>query len=213
MEKIILIGILMLLSTGCSLFGIRNEESPKYEVLTKKDNMEIRQYFPYIVATTQVDGSFKESQTKGFRILAGYIFGDSEKDSKISMTAPVVMNPQKSKFEKIAMTAPVIQSPTSSGWEMSFMMPSKYTKLEELPKPKDNRIQLKQVPEKLVAVIQFTGFWSEDKNQKMSAQLKTWLSELAKYNELTEPMFAGYNPPWTLPFLRRNEMMIEVKPK
>jgi hypothetical protein len=213
MEKIILLSITIIYLSGCSMFGVRNEEGPKYEVLTKNDTMEIRKYSPYIVATTQVEGSFKETQNKGFRILAGYIFGANEKLSKISMTAPVLMNPQKSESEKIAMTAPVIQSPTKTGWEMSFMMPSKYTKLEQLPRPKDDRINLKEVPAKLMAVVQFTGLWSDEKNQKMASQLKTWLTQLEKYDELTLPMFAGYDPPWTLPFLRRNEMMIEVRPK
>ena len=120
MKKIIIIVSSIFFTTGCSVFGVRNEESPKYEVLVKNNNMELRQYSPYIVATTRTEGSFKESQGTAFRILAGYIFGDNEKVVKIAMTALVVMNPQKSESEKIAMTAPVIQSPTGSGWEMSF---------------------------------------------------------------------------------------------
>ena len=193
------------------MFGIRKEETPKYDVLAKSEQMEIRQYAPYITATTTVDGSFNDTQNKAFRILAGYIFGDNEKSAKISMTAPVVMNPQKSASEKIAMTAPVVQTPTDKGWEMSFMMPSQYSKIEDLPKPKDERVSFKQVESKTVAVIQFTGFWSEEKNQKMADQLKAWLAQNKDYELSSAPKFAGYDPPWTLPFLRRNEVMIELK--
>ena len=202
---------LCLFSTGCSVFGIRSEETPRYQVLVKNENMEIRQYAPYIVATTFVDGSFKDSQGKAFRILAGYIFGSNEKASKISMTAPVVMNPQESQSEKISMTAPVTQAPKGNGWEMSFMMPSKYSKIEDLPKPKDAKISFKQIQSQPMAVISFTGFWSEEKNKKMADQLTAWILEQGQYETISAAKFAGYDPPWTLPFLRRNEMMIELK--
>ncbi len=195
MKKIIRFAILFFLATGCSVFGVRNEKSPKYEVIIKKNNIELRKYSSYIVASTQVDGSFKESQSKAFRILASYIFGDNEKKSKI------------------AMTAPVIQQPTQTGWEMSFTIPSKYTQLEDLPETKDQRIQFKQIPSRLIAVIQFTGFLDEVKNQNMTDELKKWISELGNYSQLSKPMFAGYDPPWTLPFLRRNEIMIELAPQ
>ena len=211
MKSLIFCFCLSLFLTGCSVFGIRSEESPGYEILIKNENMEIRQYAPYIVATTFVDGSFKDSQGKGFRILAGYIFGSNEKSSKISMTAPVVMNPRESQSEKIAMTAPVTQSPKGNGWEMSFTMPSKYSKIEDLPKPKDSNISFKQIESQPMAVISFTGFWSEEKNSKMADQLRAWIVEQGQYEIVSAAKFAGYDPPWTLPFLRRNEMMIELK--
>ena len=97
------------------------------------------------------------------------------------------------------------------GWQMSFSMPSKYKSLDELPKPKDARIALNVVPAKLVAVVQFTGFWNEKKNQEKANLLKAWLSQAGRYEAISAPKFAGYDPPWTLPFLRRNEMMIEVQ--
>lgn len=210
MKFVILICLIQFL-TGCSVFGIRSEETPQYEVLVKNENMEIRQYSPYIVASTYVDGSFEDTQNKSFRILAGYIFGDNEKETKISMTAPVVMNPQKAESEKIAMTAPVTQAPQGSGWKMTFMMPSQYKNIEDLPKPKDSRVSFQKIESQLMAVISFSGFWSEEKNKKMSDQLKIWLAQQPDYEIRSQPQFAGYDPPWTLPFLRRNEMMIEVK--
>lgn len=211
MKKLFLFLVSYFCLTGCSVFGLRTEENPKYEVLIRSENMEIRRYSPYIVATTRVDGSFKDTQSKAFKILAGYIFGDNETKEKISMTAPVTMNMKENESEKIAMTAPVVQSPTENGWEMSFMMPSKFAKIEDLPKPKDNRIIFDEIPSKTIAVIKFTGFWTEEKNQKMADLLKEWLKTQNQYKESSAPKFAGYDPPWTLPFLRRNEIMIEIE--
>lgn len=210
MKSSLLLVISIFCLSGCSVFGVRNEETPNYEVLVKNENMEIRRYSSYIVANTFIEGSFKETQNKGFRVLAGYIFGDNEKASKISMTAPVVMNPQKTESEKIAMTSPVTQAPKGDGWEMSFMMPSQYKNIEDLPKPKDPRVSFKVVESKPMAVISFTGFWSDEKNKKMAEQLKVWLVQQGEYEPSSEPKFAGYDPPWTLPFLRRNEVMIEI---
>lgn len=197
--------IMALLQVGCSVFGVRKEENPKYRVILQEGDKEIREYEPYIVASTKIEGSFKEAQNPGFRVLATYIFGENEGNQKISMTAPVVQRP-----EKIAMTAPVVQSPSGGGWEMTFMMPSKY-KLEDLPLPKDPRVKLKVMPARTLAVIRFSGFWSDEKNRKMAGDLQDWLTQLNKYESVSAPMFAGYDPPWTLPLLRRNEMMIEVR--
>lgn len=213
LPKKVFIHLLVLLSglmmIGCSVFGHRTEETPSYQVLEKSQNFEIREYAPYLEATTKVQGSFEGSQKEAFRILADYIFGKNEKSAQISMTAPVVM--AEPNAEKISMTAPVIQAPAGDAWVMSFSMPSKYKNLEDLPRPKDPRITLQLAPSKLLAVHTFTGFWSEEKNKKKADELKAWLSKGGQYEILSEPMFAGYDPPWTLPFLRRNEMMILVK--
>lgn len=194
---------------GCSVFGIRNEETPKYQVLETDREFEVREYAPHIVAATQVQGAYEEAQNKAFRALAGYIFGDNEKKEKISMTAPVVQAP---KSEKIAMTAPVIQSPTKSGWEMTFSMPSSY-KLEDLPKPKNPDVELKMMDAKTFAVLGFTGFWDEKRIKAQGERLLEWLDKQSQYEAVSLPMFAGYNPPWTLPFLRKNEVLVEVRKK
>jgi hypothetical protein len=125
------------------------------------------------------------------------------------MTSPVIQEP---KSEKISMTAPVVQIPAGESWTMTFMMPSKYN-LESLPQPTDPKVILEEVPEKTIAVIRYSGLWSEKKNNKKAALLKEWLSKKGIYSQISEPMFAGYNPPWTLWFLRRNEMLIEINQK
>ncbi len=197
-----------ILAAGCSLFGVGSEEQPNYKILAKEDNKEIRQYDSYIIAKTTVAGSFKDAQSKGFRILAGYIFGKNKSQQKIAMTAPVV---QKSESEKISMTAPVVISPNENKtWTMTFSMPSKFT-LETLPVPTDERVKIEKVQGKLVAALTFSGFWNESINAKKSQELTDWMKGYKEYQFSSAPMFAGYNPPWTLPFLRRNEMLIELK--
>ena len=201
------LGLLMLIA-GCSLFGKGSEEQPRYKVVHKEDNKEIRQYESYIVAKTSINGSFKEAQSEGFKILAGYIFGKNKSQQKISMTAPVV---QSAESQKISMTAPVIIAPSAEkSWTMTFSMPSSYT-LETLPVPDDKRIVIETIPTRYVAALTFTGFWDEEKNTEKAMELKEWIKSLPEYTMTSEGMFAGYNPPWTLPFFRRNEMLIELQ--
>lgn len=206
-------GLMVVVTTGCSVFGVRSEEQPRYEVLYKQENKEIRKYQAHIVAKTTVEGSFEEAQSIGFKILAGYIFGKNKSQKKIAMTAPVVQGAS----ESISMTAPVILSPSQKGdasgvgaWTMTFSMPSEYS-METLPTPEDKRIFIEEVPPKYVAAYMFSGFWNESKNQKLGNELLSWIEQNKKYKVISMPMFAGYDPPWTLPFFRRNEMLIELK--
>lgn len=204
-------GILMvmtLFNTACSVFGVRSEETPKYEVLQKGADKEIRQYSSYIVAKVEVQGDYEKSQREGFRILAGYIFGGNQSKTKISMTAPV----EQAKSEKIAMTAPVELGPTATGWTMAFSMPSKY-KIEDLPIPNDNRVKLEEVPSKIVGVITYTGSRSEELNREKASDLESWLRKEAGYEITGLARYAGYDPPWTLPPFRRNEMMFDLVKK
>lgn len=206
--KLILGTLMGLLAAGCSLFGVGSEEQPNYKILTKVENKEIRQYDSYIIAKTTISGSFKDAQSKGFRILAGYIFGKNKSQQKIAMTSPVV---QKSESEKISMTAPVVISPNENKtWTMTFSMPSKFT-LESLPLPTDDRVKIEKIEGKLVAALTYSGFWNESINAKKAQELIHWMKDYKEYQISSAPMFAGYNPPWTIPFLRRNEMLIELK--
>ena len=201
--------LLAIFNAGCSVFGIRNYEMPEYQVVLKEDGKEIRHYAPYIVAKTMVKGDFKEAQGAAFRILAGYIFGDNVKRQKIPMTAPVLQKTTE-ESEKLPMTAPVLQSPSDEGWEMSFIMPSTYT-MEDLPTPKDERIRFETIPERYIAALRYTWVGNKDRNEKKAGELQQWITGLNDFEAVSLPVYAGYDPPWTLPFLRRNEVMIEVK--
>lgn len=182
-----------------------NVEHPKYKTLSSFKNIEIRQYEPVMIAETEVSGTRKEAINKGFKLLANYIFGNNTKQSSIAMTAPV----QQADSTKISMTAPVTQTQNEKSWLVRFFMPSEYT-MQTLPKPNNKLIRIKQLPEQQYVAIRFSGFSSPSKLESNSTKLKKFI---AKNNLKTssEPIYAFYNPPWTLPFLRRNEIMIQIQ--
>jgi len=185
-------------------------EEPKFTLLEKDKAFELRAYAPKIIAEVVVDGNMREASSKGFRLIADFIFGNntvqSGKSEKISMTAPVSVEPQS---EKISMTSPVGVQHASKGWKVYFVMPSQYT-LETLPKPKSPLVSIKQRSSQKFAVIRFSGLVDEEKMEKKVAELKQW-TDNKKLKVLGNPELARYNPPWTLPFLRRNEVMLEVE--
>jgi len=195
------------------VFGIRSAEELKYDVISKSGDFEIRAYEPYVSAIATMKGPYEEVQGDLFRLLAAYIFGKNTTESKIAMTAPVQTNPEaQDSGEKIAMTAPVVLEPDREGaWKMSFSMPSEYT-MQSLPKPLDPQVTLVPVPAKMFAVIRFSGSFDDlDKRRSKAEELSKWLSTQSRYKKVSDPVFAGYDPPFTLPFLRRNEVMIEIE--
>ena len=179
---------------------------PKYTEIFKQDNIEMREYPSLIVAQVTAIGERKIAISSGFRVLADYIFGNNEPHKKISMTAPV----EQQENEKIAMTAPVIQqeSQKDQEWLVSFVMPAEYT-LETLPAPKNTEIKILSIPVKRYLTIQFSGT-PTDQSLKSHLDILLEYSVSKKLNTRGKPIFAFYNPPWTLPFLRRNEIMIEL---
>jgi len=200
-------------SSGCSVFGIRTSEELQFKVVEQSEDIEIREYEPYISAEATMSGDYDEVQTKLFKTLAGYIFGNNASEKKIAMTAPVIMDSREAKDgEKIDMTAPVkVSTSKANSWKMAFSMPSQYT-IETLPKPLSQDVELVEVPIKIYAVIRYSGFFDDEENRQenLKALLK-WLEEQTDYQPVGEPQYAGYDPPFTIPFLRRNEVLIEVK--
>ena len=180
-------------------------EEPQYSVIKTDGDFEIRRYAPYIVAETVVVGADQESGTNvGFRRLAGFIFGNNRTKESIEMTAPVTTT----RSEKIAMTAPVETSRKGDDMVMAFMMPSQYT-LETLPEPTDPGVLIRQVPERVMAVLKFSGSWSEERFQEQTGKLQEWLRKHG-VKAMGAPVVARYNAPWTPWFMRRNEIQIEV---
>jgi hypothetical protein len=179
-------------------------EKPKYVVIEEKGNCQIRQYEPYITAETLVDSDFDKAGNIAFNKLYKYISGNNRKKESIAMTAPV--NQQS---EKIAMTAPVNQQKSEGKYIVSFTMPSKYT-LETLPEPLDFSIVLRQVPAQKVAAIRYSGTWSQKKYIKQKTEIEQFIRQ--KELKVTgEDVFARYDPPFQLWFLRRNEVLIPVE--
>jgi len=179
---------------------------PKYTLVKSEDNIQIRAYDPMVVAEVEVSGDRLPAINQGFRLIADYIFGNNAPAKKIAMTAPVT---QQSGGEKIVMTAPVTQQGNGNIWKVRFVMPVDYT-LETLPVPNNKQVKLIPIPAKRFVVVRFSGF-NTDRN------INTHRQELLDYvtnNKLVtegEPIMAFYNPPWTLPFLKRNEIMIELR--
>ena len=179
-------------------------EKPDYKVIQSEQNIEIRQYDPMIIAEVEVDGKREDAIGDGFRLLADYIFGNNTVQQVISMTAPV----QQKENQKIAMTAPVQQQSTGKSWRISFVMPSKYS-MDSLPVPNNNRVRLKEILTKKFVVIEFSGTNSNENVIEHENQLMNYIeANQIKIND--SPKYAFYNPPWSLPFLRRNEVMIEI---
>ena len=188
-------------------------EEPEYTVLTQVDDFELRRYDPQIVAQTWVSGDQKQASNKGFKILADYIFGNntapSGESSKISMTSPVKMQPQTGESQKIAMTSPVAMQEQDGKWRVRFVMPSKYT-MQTLPKPNNSEVSLIEIPMQTYGVIKFSGFTGEQKVADKTQALKTWMQD-QNLKIVGDAEMARYDPPWTLPFMRRNEVMIEYQ--
>ena len=183
-------------------------EEAKYAVIRVDDKIEIREYAPSIVAETLVNEDFEDAGNQAFRKLFKYISGDNTGRDKIAMTAPV--SQQEKRSEKIAMTAPVGQRAASEGWAISFMMPASYT-MDTIPQPDDPTVVLRQIPKYRAAAIRYSGFWSEKNYHEHLEKLQAWIAQ----NQLEiagEPVWARYNAPFTPWFMRRNEILIPVKP-
>ncbi|PKO47417.1 MAG: heme-binding protein [Betaproteobacteria bacterium HGW-Betaproteobacteria-22] len=187
-------------------------EEPKYTVLENFGAIELRAYAPRVVAETLVDGSLDNASSVGFKRIADYIFGNNTahngSNEKISMTAPVTTAPSADKraSQKISMTTPVSIQETTGQWRMYFVMPSQYT-LNTLPTPNNPAVSLRELPPSRMAVLRFSGLAGEEKTAKKIAELLAWLKS-KDITPISEPELARYNPPWTLPFLRRNEVMV-----
>jgi len=205
MKKLITV-LTTLFLAGCSVFGIRSANEPNYQVLNDYGHIQIRQYPVLVVAQTEVTADYKNSSSQGFQRLAGYIFGNNKKQQKIAMTAPVI---QEQEAETMAMTAPVIQQKSGSVWLMAFVLPSNYS-AASAPVPLDSTVVIKEIPGKKTAVIQYSGSLSEQAIKEKSEELKSWLSQQG-YQAISPSRSAAYDPPWTLPFLRRNEVHIDIE--
>lgn len=200
-----LVSLLGLLVVGIPAAMAASVAEPAYTVVSETDGLQIREYAPLIRAETVVQGPYRESVSQGFRVLAGYIFGGNSGQVEIAMTAPVGAEPVGT---RIAMTAPVGAEDTAQGWRVSFVMPAEYT-MATLPRPQDSRVSLREVPAHRVAAVRFSGLAGEaaiaEHKERMVAAM-----ESQGLVAIGEPVVAQYNPPWTPPFLRRNELLVTV---
>jgi len=193
MNKFLWISLTIVVVAGIGLlilsFTSKNIETPKYKVIKNYDEVEVRLYPKMVIAKTNLaDKSFDNQGSNGFRTIAGYIFGGNEKNEKIAMTAPVVMN-------------------MGDSASMYFVMPKSYDK-SELPTPNSKNVQIVEVAEKTLAVITYGGFSSDEKIEKHRNQLEQILQK-NKIQTKGAYMYMGYNAPWDI-INRKNEVAIEL---
>ena len=186
-------------------------EEPEYEVVATFDDFELRQYAPYLIAETTVSGDFESAGNSAFGILADYIFDNNRGSEKMKMTTPV--NQTADRGERMEMTAPVLSSGndgTGSGaYSVSFVIPSKYT-MDTVPAPVDDRVVLREVEGALVAAHRFSGSWKRDNYDRHEATLLQAVRAEGLV-PASAPVFARYNAPFWPAFLRRNEILLEVR--
>jgi hypothetical protein len=166
-------------------------EEPAFETLMEEGAFSLRKYGTVLLAETEVEGAFEEAGNRAFGKLAGYIFGKNDGDQKIAMTAPVGMEALGTRYK------------------VHFTMPGKWT-LRTLPVPFEKSVRLIEQKPRKMAVVQYSGSWSEQRYREHEQALRRWMTEKGLKSS-GEPIFARYNSPWTLWFLRRNEVWIPVE--
>lgn len=191
-------------------------ETVRFKVLTRTDQYEIREVEPYFIAETTMPGKTGfdfNGASQSFNVLAEYLFGKNTSKEKMEMTTPVFTSRNQSDGERMEMTTPVISKKVENqdNWQMSFVMPSKYG--SDLPLPKDPSVRIKEVPRKVVAVVAFSGFVSDEEVKQRELKLRVALENDRKFKvkKGASVEVAQYNPPFTLPFTRRNEILLEVE--
>ena len=206
--KYLLLILPIIYSSGCSVLGISNVSEVKYTTIKKEDSYSVRNYSPVMLAEVTVsDNDYNQSSSKAFRILFNYISGENSLDEKISMTAPILK--QKEISVKIPMTAPVLVDQEKDGnWSMSFVLPDSYN-LTNTPVPKNENIKVYMRKSEKVAVIRFNGRMTEKNRVKYTQMLNSWIKN-HNYTQISGPIYAVYNPPWTLPIFRKNEVQIVI---
>jgi hypothetical protein len=208
LTKRILVGLGTAALAGGTAFQLQRlfTAGPPYETLSEQDGLEVRRYAPRVVARTRLEGTDDESKNQGFRRLAGYIFGGNGGGQRIAMTTPVTTEPASA---RIAMTTPVETASADGEASMAFTMPPEWA-LADLPRPNDSRVVLEEAPARLVAVFRFRGRPSPAEFEAKQADLLR--AVVAAGMRVAGPAYtAQYDPPWVLPVLRRNEVMVPVE--
>lgn len=196
----------LLLLALCLPFRSMAIEEPAHEIVQHLDGAEVRQYAPYVVAEVALQGSAEQTGNDAFRILAGYIFGSNRGARSLEMTAPVTQTAMPVRLE---MTAPVTQTLTTEGYIVQFVLP-RGVALNTAPEPIDSRVRLREVPARRVAVIRYSGRWTQSNFDEHLAQLQAALRG-ADLRWRGEPTLSRYNPPFMPWFLRRNEIWLELE--
>jgi hypothetical protein len=208
--KLILLILASVYVTGCSVVGQSDVENAPYTLIQSAESqqIEVRNYESMVLVSTSM---LKDGRNSAFRKLFAYIGGDNEGSTEIAMTAPVFMDDseQSNNGTEISMTAPVLMNEGADESVMSFVMPKEFT-LQTTPKPSNPEVMLSELNNYKVAAIEFSGTMSDSNLEKHTEILKDWIKNNG-YTAVSEPITAGYNGPLTLPWFRKNEILIEVQ--
>ena len=205
--------ILVFLTSVLIASTVMATEEPTFSIIEKSEPFELRAYAPQLIAEVKVEGDLDTASSQGFRLIAAFIFGQNQVSEKISMTVPVGIETAQS--TKIAMTVPVgIEASKDSAkginqWVFSFVMPSEYT-MATLPKPLNPLVTIRELPAQKRAAITFSGFYNDAKVLEKTKALEEWVKS-KQWQTIGSPQFARYNPPWSIPFMRRNEILITLR--
>ncbi|KAK3226855.1 hypothetical protein Dsin_006717 [Dipteronia sinensis] len=201
-----------------ALMTVPDIETVKYKVLSRSDQYEIREVESYFIAEVTMPGKTGfdfNGASQSFNVLAEYLFGKNTTKEKMEMTTPVLTRKAQSDGEKMEMTTPVITKrlQDQEKWQMSFVLPAKYG--ADLPLPKDRSVRIKEVLSKVVAVVAFSGFVTDEEVKRRELKLRNALKDDKQFQVKrgASVEVAQYNPPFTLPFTRRNEIALEVERK
>lgn len=187
----IVVAISLISLSACSIFGEVNVKEPPYDILKSEAPFELRHYDQLVLVTTKMPKGVDQTRSPFMRLF-DYISGDNDKAAEISMTAPVFMKQDE-----------------NASQEMSFVLPHDFSK-ETAPRPTNPDVTLQDRKDYTVAVIRFSGLFNQSSISSHQEKLESWVIDQG-LSVTGKPQAAGYNPPFTLPFLRRNEIMIPVK--
>jgi hypothetical protein len=186
--------------------GIRSSEEPNYRLLSEVGDIQIRLYQPMLIAETVIEADYSQAGKIGFNRLARYIFGGNVQNKEMSMTTPVF---RESIGQIETMNAATQNAPNNNKWMMSFVMPPSFD-VTTLPDPSDPLVIIKLIPAKKVAILRYAGNLNQERMTEYSQILLAWLDE-QHIKPLSGPRSAAYDPPWTIPGLRRNEIHIDIE--
>ena len=207
--KLLIPLLFLVILTGCSVFGESGVEDAPYTLLKSEQTqkIEVRNYESMVLVSSSISA---DGMNSAFRNLFRYITGDNEGSEEIAMTAPVFMDESDadSKGTDISMTAPVFMKEQSEQEIMSFVMPADFT-IQSTPKPTNPDVWITEVKDYKVVVIKFSGLLSDSNVDAQTKILNSWITKNG-YTAISEPIKAAYNGPFTIPWFRRNEVMIEV---
>lgn len=197
------------------IFGLRINEEPEYKVLKTDGNFEVREYQPQVHAQLTIQNeNFDRFRELAFTRLAAYIFGGNTQKENLAMTAPVMQQqgaPVVTDGETLPMTSPILQSHTDEAtWTMSFILPSKVIDFYHAPTPIDPDIKLGIRPAHTVAVVKYSGNNTLEKMKEHERELNLWLAQNKEFQAVGKSAAAQYDAPFTIPFVKRNEIHMEV---